>query len=301
MLIVQGVLDLGDIPPSADTDLALSEAEKVALAAEITTAHTALIQGMRTTVDRAVTVGQLLLTAKPHFRREWLKWLESDTPIKRRMAATYMLLAKACATSDPRKWKRIANLGVAGAVKELRLQRRKELAARRMADEQAREKTSATRSCPVHARSLATDLVTSIQDHFASYGKLAAQDLRAVLEQVYRLVEPNVWSASVSTEIFQACGHWDSVDGCSDGRSMPLNAYPARPGVPKNTQGGLAATKVATKARRLSLSATETEEPQHVVAMTQTFSGASNADGRQADPGSKAVIVRQIAARSSDS
>ena len=155
MLMVQGVLDLGDNPRGADAGLELSESDKKALATEITTAHTALIQGMRTTVDQAVTVGQLLHAAKPRFRREWLKWLEFNTPIKRRTAAMYMELAAACATSDPRNWKRIANLGIAEAIRELRRRRRTSWQRAEQADEQTRAGTSAILSFHAHADNLA--------------------------------------------------------------------------------------------------------------------------------------------------
>ena len=102
--------------PSAD--------EAKALAVRIAAAHDELVAGLRTTVDKAADLGVLLTDLKPRFRGEWLHWLERHTPVRRRMAAIYMGLARARAEHDRRQWKRISNLGIAGALADLRSRRR---------------------------------------------------------------------------------------------------------------------------------------------------------------------------------
>ena len=128
-------LDGEIIPPDGSPIYALSTTDERVLAEPIVAAHAELVEGMRTTVEKAVIVGRMLLEAKPRFRgsRRWLWWLETYTPIKRRMAAHYVALATARAEMDGRKWKRISNLGIAGAVAELR--RRKQASADRSSHE----------------------------------------------------------------------------------------------------------------------------------------------------------------------
>jgi hypothetical protein len=123
-------LDGDVLPPATSEWRTPTAAESEAMAAEIVTAHGELIEGMRTTVDKAVMIGRLLRRAKDVWRGQFLYWLETKTPIKRRMAAFYMELATARqAIGGGRDWKSISTLGVAGAIAELRARRRK--AARR--------------------------------------------------------------------------------------------------------------------------------------------------------------------------
>ena len=93
---VDHALDGEVIPPSDERPFAISPAEEQALAEPVKAAHAELVQGMRTTVDKAVVVGRMLLEAKPRIRgsRRWLYWLEHYTPIKRRMAAHYMTVSR---------------------------------------------------------------------------------------------------------------------------------------------------------------------------------------------------------------
>jgi Protein of unknown function (DUF3102) len=115
------------IPPAAATNgrRAPSPDEASELAARINAAHDELVQGLRTTVERAVALGRLLLEAKARFGHgRWLAWLEAATPIRRRTAAIYMELATALPGFDAQERKRISNSGVAGALAEIRRRRR---------------------------------------------------------------------------------------------------------------------------------------------------------------------------------
>jgi hypothetical protein len=132
-----GTLDGEVIPPEAAPQpewRTPSAQEAEDLAARINAAYAELVERMRTTVERAAAVGRLCIEAKARWRGEYLYWLETKTPIKRRSAALYMELARAA--DDPngkRVWKRVSTLGIKGAVEELRRRRRAAAPARVLA------------------------------------------------------------------------------------------------------------------------------------------------------------------------
>jgi hypothetical protein len=101
-----------------------SPAEMEELFGEVNAAYAKLL---RTTVEEAAEVGQALIKVKERFAHgSWLIWLERHTPIKRRTAANYMLLAQAKAELPARKWATVANLGVGAALADLSRRREKE-------------------------------------------------------------------------------------------------------------------------------------------------------------------------------
>jgi hypothetical protein len=182
------------IPPTWRTPCA---AEAEAMAADIIAANAELIQGMRTTVDKAVVVGLLLLQAKSRWRGEWLIWLESNTPIMRRTAAFYIELATARETlGGSRDWKRVSNLGVAGAVAELRTRRRKATAA---ADRSAPVRGTAIVTKPALAPPilahpvalLAELLLHTVRTCSASMPELTSGDVLAALNHVSSAIRDN--------------------------------------------------------------------------------------------------------------
>jgi hypothetical protein len=90
------------------------------LFAEVNAAHDELVAGMRTTVEKAAAVGRALIKAKQTFPfGNWLPTLEMYTPIKRRMAARYMALARAKEELVRRDWSRMTKMGVTGALADL--------------------------------------------------------------------------------------------------------------------------------------------------------------------------------------
>ena len=120
-----GSLDGEVIPPNQVQEWRTPSAEEAdALVAEIIAKHSELVAGLRTTVEKGADLGDALIRFKARYRGSWLFELESKTPIRRRMAAMYMELARARYERDRRQWKRISNLGVAGAIADLRKHRR---------------------------------------------------------------------------------------------------------------------------------------------------------------------------------
>jgi hypothetical protein len=90
-------LDGEVIPPEKATvgwcGLTGEQAEE--LASRINAANAELLEGVRTTVAKAVALGKLLIEAKERIRHgAWLAWLERDTNISPRTAVNYMELAR---------------------------------------------------------------------------------------------------------------------------------------------------------------------------------------------------------------
>ena len=102
-----------------------SQADLDQRAEQLRVAYADLKAGVRTTFMKAVEVGKLLIDAKrrmPH--GSFLPWLEREVGIKPRAAQQYMELAKVIPMLPPANAKRIAQLGIAGALAEIRRNRR---------------------------------------------------------------------------------------------------------------------------------------------------------------------------------
>jgi hypothetical protein len=131
LTIREPALDGELIPPETANlpQVPLSAAERDEIFDQIKKAHLDLEKGVRTTVEKAAALGQMLIKAKARFPHgEWLHQLETHAKIKRRMAARYVLLAKAREECHGKDWSRLTNLGIEGALREL--QRWKEQEAR---------------------------------------------------------------------------------------------------------------------------------------------------------------------------
>jgi hypothetical protein len=100
--------------------------ERVKLAARIAAAHDELGATVRTTVEKAVILGRLLLEAKALIGHGgFLYWVETCTSVKPRTATTYMQLARAAdGPLRGREWQRLADLGIERATTELRRRQR---------------------------------------------------------------------------------------------------------------------------------------------------------------------------------
>jgi len=82
------------------------------LAQEIREAHAAVLASARTTIERAVHVGKLLIEAKATVKHgEWLPWLK-ETGLTPRTAQRYMRLAELPAD----KYATVSHFGVKGAL-----------------------------------------------------------------------------------------------------------------------------------------------------------------------------------------
>lgn len=90
------------------------ETDALATLAElINKAHTAVIRSLRTSVGRAIAVGELLHKAHKQVRYgQWENWVKTKTHISPRMASNYMRLAQLSAEDR----KRVSELGVRGAL-----------------------------------------------------------------------------------------------------------------------------------------------------------------------------------------
>jgi hypothetical protein len=85
------------------------------LATEIREAHAAVVASVRTTIERAVTVGKMLIEAKAAVKHgQWGPWLEG-TGLTPRTAQRYMRLADL----PPEKYDTVSHLGIRGALKEM--------------------------------------------------------------------------------------------------------------------------------------------------------------------------------------
>jgi hypothetical protein len=186
------------IPPACHTP----SAEAEAMAPDIIAAHDELIEGMWTTVDTAVVVGRLLLQAKRRWRGEWLIWLERNTPIKRRTAVFYMELATAREKiGGGRNWKRISNLGVTGAVRELRAKLRKSAAAAKRLDPMTGSAivtvpAPVPQILPHHGAHLTELLLHTVHTYSASKPELTSDDALEALNRVSTAIRDRGLDAS---------------------------------------------------------------------------------------------------------
>jgi hypothetical protein len=123
LAIHEPALDGEVIPPETKAprwyDLPRQQREE--LTARLNAANDDLVAGIRTTVEKAAVLGELLIEAKALFRHgEWTDWLEKNTKIQSRMATNYMVLAAELPRLSPSKRKRVSGLGIKGALAELR-------------------------------------------------------------------------------------------------------------------------------------------------------------------------------------
>jgi len=66
-------------------------------APEINRLHSEICQAARTTIDKAIRIGELLTEQKASLKHgEWLPWLRDKCEIRERTAHLYMRLAKIC-------------------------------------------------------------------------------------------------------------------------------------------------------------------------------------------------------------
>jgi hypothetical protein len=126
----EAALDGEVIPPEAAPHperFAPSEAEMEALAGEVKAACALLEASVRTTFDRAVELGAVLLKARERLGHGWwLPWLRNRTKLKPGMTSMYMLLARGKEELPARDFQRVKKLGVAAGAAELRRRHREE-------------------------------------------------------------------------------------------------------------------------------------------------------------------------------
>jgi hypothetical protein len=219
------------IPPQAAAAVyAPSQAELDDLRDEVKAAYAELQASVRTTVDKAVALGRVLLKAKERIGHgRWLNWLDRHTKIKRGMAAKYMTLALGQQEYIARDFQRIKNLGVAAGAAELTRWYREERRAEREEAEQEREQQTkiegqgeATSPVPAPrperapaapSGQLVDDLLGDCFTWRRNHPEATDQDILGALKEVCRLVERGALDPGAE-EV------WEKKGGLSDGRHV---------------------------------------------------------------------------------